>query len=113
MATFERKQVVINSLISDRADDMTHRTVSVTKTATMSQGSALVAAGTEAALLDVANVTGILDDLRIDNAATGDVVLVRVAHSFCKFKTANIHYSNAGAFVPASATKLAVLNQFA
>lgn len=113
MATFERKQVVINTLNSDRADDMTHRTVSVTKTATMAQGSALVAAGTEAAIANVALVTGILDDLRIDNADVGDVVLVRVAHSFCKFKTANIKFSDAGAFVPAAATALAALNQFA
>lgn len=113
MATFQRKQVVLNTLTSDRADDMTHRTVSVVKTATMAQGSALVAAGTEAAIANVALVTGVIDDLLIDGAAVGETVLVRVAHSFCKFKTSNIKFSDAGAFVPASATLLKVLNQFA
>jgi hypothetical protein len=113
MPTFQRKQVVLDVLDSGRTGQgMSHTTVQVTKTATMTQGSALVAAGTEAALADVATVTGVIDDLTIDNAAVGDVLIVSVAQSFCLFKTANIHFSDAGAFVPANATLLKVLNKF-
>lgn len=113
MATLVRNQVVLDKLSADRTgDDMTHRTESVTKTATMTNGSCLIG-DTEAAILNVATVDGVIDDIRIDDAAVGDVVLVRVAHSFCKFRTSLLHFSDAGAFVPANATVLNVLNQFA
>lgn len=113
MTTFTRPQVVLEVLESGRSGQtMSHTTVLVTKTSTMKHGSALVAAGTEAALLNVALVTGIIDDLAINNVATGGTLQVSVAQKFCLFKTSEISYSNAGAFVPANATILKVLNQF-
>lgn len=113
MATFERPQVVIQRLVSDvTGNSMTNKSVEVLKTATMSQGSALLADGTEATLAQVALVTGVIDDLSIDNVVDGDSVYLSVAESFCLFKTDNIHFSDAGAFVPASASLLNVLNKF-
>lgn len=113
MATLSRVQVVIDYLTGARTGNgMTHRSANVTKTATMTNGSALVAADTEAALADVALVTGVIDDIRIDNLAVGEQLTVRVAESFCLFDTDKIHFSDAGAFVPAAATLLKVLNKF-
>ncbi len=83
-----------------------HETVTVTKTATMANGSALVAANTEAAIANVALVAKVIDDPSIDLVATGSTALVSVAVRGNIFNTAAISYSDAGAFVPASATLL-------
>ena len=83
-----------------------HETVQVTKTATMANGSALVAANTEAAIANVALVAKVIDDPAIDAVATGDTALVSVAVRGNIFNVAAINYSDAGAFVPASATLL-------
>lgn len=85
MPTSNRKQAILAGLQTEfRGNDWTHKTVEVTVTSTMRNGSLLIAANTEAAAADAANVTGIIDDPRFDeNFAegydVGDVVLTRVA----------------------------------
>jgi hypothetical protein len=86
----------------------THEDVVVTKTSTMTHGSMLVAAGTEAAIADVAVVTGVIDDPMVDfeDVAVGDDVLVSVARRGNVFNTDALTYSDAGAAVPANLTLL-------
>ncbi len=104
MATFKIEQVVLDKLFKTA----THETRSVTVTATMSNGSALVAANTEAAIAAVADVTQVIDEPNWDDQghAVGAVVDVNVAVRGCVFDTSVIHFSDAGALVPASATAL-------
>lgn len=81
MATLKREQVVANFQQYAGTDtyDLTHETLQVTKTATMTHGTLLVAAGTEAINTDLAsNVVYVIDDPKIDFAATGDEVTVSV-----------------------------------
>ena len=112
MSTQSTVQVTFGGISTEYSNKgFTHETLSVTKTATMANGSALVAAGTEAALADVALVTQVIDDPAIDAVADGDTALVSVAVRGCIFNTDAINYSDAGAFVPANATLLnAALN---
>jgi hypothetical protein len=112
MSTQTPVQVTFGGISTEYSNKgFTHETLTVTKTATMFNGSALVAAGTEAAIANVALVTQVIDDPAIDIVATGDTALVAVAVRGCIFNTAAINYSDAGAFVPASATLLnAALN---
>jgi len=79
MATLNREQIVANALAGQGAgDDMTHTTISVTKTATMVNGTLLLTNRTEAATGDLAaNIVYVIDDPEIQFAATGAVVEVR------------------------------------
>lgn len=89
------KQVVLNSLVdSFGGKDMTHKSVVVTKTATMKNGSLLVGA-VEAAAADAATVDGIIDFPALDIAAEGDVVAVSVAHSYVKVAGSALTFSDA------------------
>ena len=114
MSTQSPVQVTFGGLSTEYSNKgFTHETLSVTKTATMFNGSALVAAGTEAAIASVALVTQIIDDPSVELLETGETGLVAVAVRGNIFNTAAINYSDAGAFVPASATlMLAELNIF-
>lgn len=79
MATLNREQVVANfqQYAGTNTYDLTHETLQLTKTATMTHGTLLVAAGTEAINTDLAaNVTHVIDDPKVDFAAVGDVVTV-------------------------------------
>ena len=112
MSTQSTVQVTFGGISTEYSNKgFTHETLSVTKTATMTNGSALVAAGTEAAIASVALVTQVIDDPAVELLATGETGLVSVAVRGCIFNTAAINYSDAGAFVPAGATLLnAALN---
>lgn len=112
MPIFKIDQVVKDKLFLTA----THETQSVTVTATMSNGSALVAAGTEAAIAGVADVTMVIDEPNWDDKefVVGEVIDVNVAVRGCVFAPSVIHFSDAGAFVPANATALiAQMNTFA
>ncbi len=81
MATLTREQVVANWLEgAGVTSDMVFDTLQVTKTATMTHGTLLVAAGTEAVALDITNgdVAYVIDDLLIKEVATGDEFTARV-----------------------------------
>ncbi len=107
MSTQQRYDVTLGGLQTEFGGTaFTHESVVVTKTATMSHGSMLVAANTEAAIANVALVTGVIDDPSIDLIATGSTALVSVARRGCIFSTAGLKYSDAGAAVPASLTLL-------
>lgn len=77
MTTSYRKKAVLHC-----ADPkLGYESVLVTVTATMGNGSLLVAAGTEAAAADAALAVGIIDDPKFDESdfySVGDVVLVPV-----------------------------------
>jgi hypothetical protein len=89
------KYVVLNSLAdSFGGKDMTHETVVVTKTATMTSGSLLVGA-VEAAAADAATVDGIIDDAKIEVASVGDVVAVSVAKRNVKVAGSALTFSDA------------------
>lgn len=80
MAELKRPQVVANWLEgAGVTSDMVFTTLQVTKTATMTHGTLLVAAGTEAADADITagDVAYVIDDLLIDDVATGDEATVR------------------------------------
>ncbi|MCP4986962.1 MAG: hypothetical protein GY928_13205 [Colwellia sp.] len=104
MATFTIQQLVKDRLF--RAG--THDTETVTVTATMGHGSALVAANTEAAIADVATVAGIIDCPTWDDEGyvTGDVITVNVAKRGCFIDASVVSYSDAGAFTGVGATLL-------
>ncbi|QXN60156.1 hypothetical protein KUA24_89 [Vibrio phage HNL01] len=104
MPTFTDKKVVINAIEAIKAG-FTHTQVEVTKTATMGFGSMLVAAGTEAAKADAANVVMVIDDPSIDAVATGDTAVVSVAVRGCEFKAAALQFSD-GALTNETLTKL-------
>ncbi len=82
MATFLRPQLVLKSLQADGKQDLTHETLQVTKTATMSFGTLLKADFTEAAATELATATWdvayVIDDYQLldTTIATGDVLTV-------------------------------------
>lgn len=98
------EQVVLDKLFKTA----THETVSVTVTATMSNGSILGADFLEEAIADVATGTMIIDEPNWDDKAyaIGDVVDVNVAVRGCVIDASVAHFSDAGALVPAAATAL-------
>lgn len=96
MATSERKQAVLANVGTQVSGNAyTHESVEVTKTATMTNGSLLLATNLEAAVADAATVTGIIDYPQIDLAETGDVVLVSVAKRSVIANTDVINFSDA------------------
>ena len=81
MATLSRPQLVLKSIQED-GQDLTHTTLQVIKTATMTYGTLLVADFTEAVAADVTTtyaVAYVIDDYRLldEDVATGDVLTVR------------------------------------
>ena len=81
MATSYREQAILATVgVETSGNAYTHKTIEVTKTATMANGSFLVGTA-EAAIADVATVDGILDFPEIELYADGDVMLVRVAEN--------------------------------
>lgn len=78
MATLSRPQLVLRAIAEAWA---THKSVEVTKTATMSFGTILKADGTEATATELAEATYdvgfIIDDAAIAEVATGDTFLAR------------------------------------
>ena len=110
MAISNQAQVVLDTMYTGHTAD----TVSVTWTATMRQGSMLVAANTEAAIADVATVTKVINDPveMAKDHTVGDTVLLNVAVRGNVFKTSELKFSDAGAAVPASLALLDVTNIF-
>lgn len=94
MATLDREQIVANALAGQGAgDDMTHTTLEVVKTATMSNGTLLLADGTEAVTGDIpANIVYVIDDPKVQFITTGDTDGVRVVEAldWVKFYGANL-----------------------
>lgn len=91
MATSLRKNVVLHC--NDYALAM--ESVQVTKTATMDNGSALVAAGTEAAEADVASVVGFIDDPQFaEFAEVGKTHLVNVVKRLAIVNGTAVKYSD-------------------
>lgn len=111
MSVQQRYDVTFASLTTEFGGKAySHETVSVTKTDTMTHGSMLIAANTEAAISAVADVTKVIDDPSIDLVATGDTALVSVAVRGNVFNTASLTFSDAGAAVPAALTGMADSN---
>lgn len=95
MATLTREQVVANWVEgAGVTTDFVYNTLQVTKTATMTHGTLLLADGTEAADLDITNgdVAYVIDDLLIKEVATGDEFTARVVEELdlVKFYGANL-----------------------
>ena len=89
------RQIVANKLEDAYGSNaFTHRSAIVTKTATMRNGSLLVAANTEAAAAAAANVTGIIDDPRVDFLATGETLLVSIVEANAMVRQANCTFSD-------------------
>lgn len=83
MATLNREQIVANSLAGQgTGDDMTHITLAVVKTATMSNGTLLKNDGTEAVAGDLASdVVFVIDDPKVQFITTGSTDGVRVVRA--------------------------------
>lgn len=80
MTTSARKQAILDNVSTKVGGNAyTHETAEITVTATMANGSFLLANNTEAAVLDVATVAGILDAPELELYTTGDVFVTRVA----------------------------------
>lgn len=108
MPTISRPTVVENFLQSASVDsDMIWDSLEVTKTATMSHGTLLLANGTEAADADITagNAVYVIDDLLIADAVVGDVYTTRVVKSldWVKFKASTLKVG-ATALTPAQLT---------
>lgn len=107
MATQKMKQPIVASVQTEfGGKGRTHISLEVTKTATMENGSLLVAAGTEAAIADVALATMVIDAPLVDFLEVGEVALVSVAVREGTVKVSDVKFSDAGALVPANATAL-------
>ncbi|BAV80914.1 hypothetical protein [Vibrio phage RYC] len=80
MTILTRPQLVLKSLQAD-GQDMTHMSVEITKTATMSYGSLLKADAEEATAAELADgawdVSYIIDDLKVEDLEVGDTMLAR------------------------------------
>ncbi len=78
MATLSRNQVFLDSFSAERTgQQMVKQTLQVTKTATMTHGTLLLADFTEAAGTDLAaNAVYVIDDFLIDSVETGDEATV-------------------------------------
>lgn len=117
MADFDFKSEIV-TLSGVDVRGYTHDSVEVTVTATMKQGSLLIADGTEAAAADAANVVGAIDDLTFrrhrDELEVGDVVLASVAKRGLVLNTAALVYTD-GAIDAAGKAALAAagMNKFA
>lgn len=80
MATSARKQAILAGLQTELGGNAyTHETAEITMTATMKNGSLLLANNTEAAAAAFATVAGILDAPEVELYTTGDVFVARVA----------------------------------
>ena len=115
MATNYRPQVTLNNIDSKIPTfDLSHDSVLVTWTATMSDGSLLIAANTEAAEAAAATVTKVIDDPQaVVGNTVGDTVLVNVAVQGNVFHTEALSYSDTDTVAPAALTALAAqLNTF-
>jgi len=82
MATLTRPQLVLDTIQHD-GQDLTHTTLQVVKTATMTYGTILKADGTEATATDLAELTWdapyVIDDYRLldSTVATNDELTIR------------------------------------
>tara|TARA_R110002153_G_scaffold53726_2_gene149555 strand:+ start:3650 stop:4003 length:354 start_codon:yes stop_codon:yes gene_type:complete len=116
MPVNSRQQVVFNEVSTQlNTSDWTHDTVLVTWTATMGNGSLLVAANTEAAEAAAATVVKAIDDPSVDDKGyeVGDTVAVNVAVQGNVFNTAALSYSDTDTVVASALTALAAkLNTF-
>lgn len=95
MATLQKEQVVANWVdTAGVTTDLAFETLQVTKTATLTHGTLLLADGTEAAELDITNgdVAFVVDDLLIKDVAVGEEYTARVVSGLdlVKFYAANI-----------------------
>ncbi|AHK11519.1 hypothetical protein S140_112 [Shewanella sp. phage 1/40] len=97
MATSYRQPVVLNTLSAAMGGNMSYESVLVTVTATMQDGSMLIAAGTEAAAADAATVTGIIDfpQFEVGDYQVGDVILVPVVIRDAVVNMGALHFSDA------------------
>ena len=107
MPVYSQKKPIVASLQTEfGGKGRTHESLEVVKTATMEHGSLLIAAGTEAALADVATVTMIIDDPQMDFVAVGDTVLTSVAVRECTVDESECKFSDAGVLDGTAATAL-------
>ena len=116
MAVNSRPQVVLNEVTTQTTtSDWTNDTVLVTWTATMSNGSLLIADNTEAAEAAAATVVKVINDPTVEAAGyeVGDTVSVNVAVQGCVFNTAALSYSDTNTVTASALTALAAqLNTF-
>jgi hypothetical protein len=108
-------QIVLNKVESE-LPGFTHDTVQVTWTATMKNGSLLVADGTEAAAADAADVVGVIDDLTARNLAgeleVDDVLEVAVAKRGCVFNEDKVVFTDGAINATAKAALEGNMNTF-
>lgn len=108
MATSNFYQVTLNKLVGAfSGNDMTHETVAVTVTATMKNGSLLLANGTEAAKAAAATVVGYIDSTAFNGKdyQVGDIAVVDVAKRNVKADSTYLTFSD-GAYAAETLTLL-------
>ena len=95
MSSSLRKQAILSGVTTESGGNgYTHESIQVTVTATMKNGSLLLASGLEAAAADAATVVGILDAPELEGKEVGDVVFTRVAKRNVIANTDVIKYSD-------------------
>ena len=116
MPVNSRPQVVFNEVATQlNTSDFTHETVNVVWTATMSNGSLLIANNTEAAVAAAATVVKVIDEGAVENKGylVGATIAVNVATKGNVFNTSALSYSDTDTVTASALTALAAkLNTF-
>ncbi len=95
MSSSLRKQAILSGVTTDTGGNAyTHESIQVTVTATMANGSLMLATGLEAAEADAATVVGILDAPELEGTAVGDVIFTRLAKRNVIANTLVLKYSD-------------------
>lgn len=117
MADFDfNEEIVVLGGVDSTSGGWTHDTVELTVTATMKQGSLLLADGTEAETADGANVTGVINDLTFrrhrDTLEVGDVLLASVAKRGLTLNESALTYTDGAIDAAGKDALSASLNKF-
>lgn len=95
MSSSLRKQAILSGVTTETGGNAyTHESIQVTVTATMANGSLMLATGLEAAEADAATVVGILDAPELEGTSVGDVIFTRLAKRNVIANTPVLQYSD-------------------
>lgn len=107
MSSSLRKQAILSGVTTATGGNAyTHESIQVTVTATMANGSLMLATGLEAAEADAATVVGILDAPELEGASVGDVIFTRLAKRNVIANTPVLKYSDVSTVTTSALTAL-------
>lgn len=107
MSSSLRKQAILSGVTTATGGNAyTHESIQVTVTATMANGSLMLATGLEAAEADAATVVGILDAPELEGTSVGDVIFTRLAKRNVIANTPVLKYSDVSTVTTSALTAL-------